>query len=174
VLWAGRKVLRWSKGIHVAGATQPRQHTPTHACTCSPPPKDATLEEVYASHNSLTGTLPNVIPEGSPLRALYFIGRGGPQAPSLTGGSRARMWQPSTRRFVAACRLPAASLFVAERGSRRAAHMRCITSRAPVQRIHVTGTHSLQSVLPAVTRGTHAPLSINFSIKVWPGITSHP
>jgi hypothetical protein len=47
------------------------------------------LEEVYISHTGLTGGLPDVIPEGSPLRTLLTIGKGEPDSPRLSGEARA-------------------------------------------------------------------------------------
>jgi hypothetical protein len=46
--------------------------------------QDETLEELFLSFTGVSGLLPNVIPEDSPLRVLYAIGNGKVE-PALNG-----------------------------------------------------------------------------------------
>jgi hypothetical protein len=47
------------------------------------------------SHTGLTGTIPDVVPAGSPLRTFLTIGKGDPDTPKLSGAARATARPPA-------------------------------------------------------------------------------
>jgi hypothetical protein len=63
------------------------------SATIPPLLQDATLEELYLSDTGLTGGLPDVVLEGSPLRVIFAVGSGNNEGVILEG-DRMRFGEP--------------------------------------------------------------------------------
>jgi hypothetical protein len=143
----------------------PLSPSPTpRPCRAPPPQKDATLEEVFASSTSLSGELPDVIPEGSPLRTIFLVGSADPGKPRLSGEACESAARGAARRPAASRAAPMAA---PRRRARRAPLAPRLTLRVSLPASLPSPSLQAPCPTPCSTPATSQPLTFpTTSLKV--------